>query len=73
MQIKELHPNMPVINVISVMIEKKQKIGMYDCPVYYTTFRGPTYIFMSNLKMESEDTDPGFWVLNGCAMILCED
>jgi len=46
---------------------------MYDWPVYYTTLRGPTYIFTANLRMESEDFDPSIWVLSGTAMILSDD
>ena len=75
---KVLHPNLPIIKVISVPIEKKDMRGQYPCPVYYTTMRGPTYIFTANLKMESQDqTDEPWeewkWILAGVAAILNDD
>lgn len=48
---KELHPKLPVINVVSALLKEKKTAGQYDCPVYYTTTRGPTYIFRANLNM----------------------
>lgn len=48
-KIKELHPRLPVVNVISVKAEEKKKIGQYECPVYVTSARGMTYVFASNL------------------------
>ena len=48
---KELHPRLPVVNVISVENKDKKVLGQYDCPVYYTTLRGATYIFNANLNM----------------------
>ena len=75
---KILHPNLPIIKVISVPIEKKDMKGQYPCPVYYTTMRGPTYIFTANLRMESQDqTDEPWeewkWILAGVAAILNDD
>ena len=44
--------------------------GVYDCPMYSTTFRGPTYIVLATLK----SVDPIWkWVLAGVAMICQED
>jgi len=43
---------------------------MYNCPVYQTTLRGPTYVFTALLKMESEDYDEKLWVLAGVALLM---
>jgi dynein heavy chain, axonemal len=67
---KILHPSLPVLNVVAVQLEDRPVNGYYKCPVYYTTMRGPTFIFEANLKMESDD-DPGYnWVLAGVAIIM---
>lgn len=48
-----MHPKLPVVNVISALLKDKRTIGQYNCPVYYTTLRGATFIFPANLNMES--------------------
>ncbi len=70
---KELHPMLPVIKVIAIEISKKIKVGKYNCPVYYTTQRGPTYIFTADMKMENYDSDESKWILLGVAGILNDD
>ena len=70
---KELHPRLPVVNVISVELKNKKVLGQYDCPVYYTTLRGATFIFKANLNMESEDSDPSKWILSGTCLLLADD
>ena len=42
----------------------------YDCPVYHTTFRGPTYVFLATL-FTTEPTSK--WVLAGVALIMQTD
>jgi dynein heavy chain len=70
---KILHPNLPVVNVLAVQLEERETVGYYRCPVYYTTMRGPTFIFEAYLKMENED-DPGYdWVLAGVALVMSPD
>jgi dynein heavy chain len=70
---KELHPKMPIINVVAVPLKDKREAGQYQCPVYYTSLRGQTYIFTANLNMESEDSDPSKWILSGTCMLMSED
>ena len=41
--------------------------GLYECPVYSTSFRGPTYIFIATLKTTVPSTK---WILSGCALIM---
>lgn len=71
--LKDLHPRLPIVNVLALPLDKKPKIGFYDCPVYVTTQRGPTYIYQASLKMESEEADPKKWVLAGVALLQAED
>lgn len=72
-KLKELHPNLPVINVVSVLTQDKKKKAQYECPVYYTTMRGQVYIFTANLNMESEEIPQSKWILSGTAQIMNED
>lgn len=55
MQLKELHPIVPIIHVTAIKRENKQTIAMYTCPVYTTSGRGPTFVFAAGLQMESEE------------------
>jgi len=64
---------MPVINVVSVVLKDKRVLGQYNCPVYYTTLRGATFIFKANLNMESEDSDQAKWILSGTCLLLADD
>jgi dynein heavy chain len=49
MQLKELHPIVPVIHVTAIRRDKQQLTQIYKCPVYVTTLRGPTYVFTAGL------------------------
>lgn len=74
MKPKELHPVLPVIAVQSILIENKSMKAQYECPVYYTTQRGPTFVFSANLNMESdENKERNKWILAGVAAIMNED
>ena len=43
---------------------------IYEAPVYITSFRGPTYVFLATLKTE----DPvSKWTLTGTAVLLQTD
>ena len=70
---KELDPKIPVMRVYAIELQHKNTKGYYECPVYYTTARGGTYIFTAYLKMENEETDPIQWILAGVALILSTD
>jgi dynein heavy chain len=64
---KEMFFRMPVINVKAAAIDKVETTGIYVCPSYKTTQRGPTYVFCAQLKTKA---NPGKWVLAGVAMIF---
>lgn len=66
-----MHPRMPVINVVALPLDQKKTEGQYDCPVYVTSQRGPTYVFRANLNMEDEI--PAKWILSGTCMLMSDD
>jgi len=45
-------------------------VAIYECPVYVTTMRGPTYVFTADLQEESEEVDPNKWILAGVALLM---
>ena len=76
-RLKELLPLMPIVYVRACEVEvswEASGVGylrhvedIYECPVYFTTFRGPTYIFLATLCT----IDPkSKWILAGTAIIL---
>jgi dynein heavy chain, axonemal len=73
MILKDLHPEVPVMHVTAVRRQNQMLIGMYECPVYMTTMRGPTFVFTARLKMESEDSDANKWILAGCALLMAPE
>lgn len=72
-KLKELHPRVPVINVVAVKTADMVTVAQYTCPVYTTSMRGPTFVFQSNLQMESEDFDAKKWVLAGVCLLMTDD
>lgn len=68
-----MHPKLPVVNVIAVTSKDRKTIGQYSCPVYVTSLRGPTFVFTSNLNMESEDSEQSKWILSGTCILMSDD
>jgi dynein heavy chain len=66
-ELKELSVEMPVIHVKAVPLDKRDLKNVYECPVYITSQRGPTYIFTAQLKTKHEISK---WVLAGVALLL---
>nr|XP_006007896.1 PREDICTED: dynein heavy chain 11, axonemal [Latimeria chalumnae] len=66
-RIKDLTPIMPVIFVRAIPVDKQETKNMYECPVYKTKSRGPTYVWTFNLKTKEK---PAKWILAGVALIL---
>lgn len=76
-RLKELNPPMPVLYVKAVPIQEEWEASpvgylrgdpnIYECPVYTTSFRGPTYIFLATLKTSVPSTK---WILCGVALLL---
>jgi len=79
-RLKELIPAMPVIYVKAVPVQstwEPSAVGylrrvpdIYECPVYTTSFRGFTYVFLATLNT----VDPcSKWVLTGTAILMQTD
>merc|ERR1711988_534273 len=64
---KEMFCQMPVMNVRGVTAEKADTQNVYQCPLYKTTMRGPTYVFCAQLKTKSPFAR---WVMAGVALLL---
>lgn len=81
-QLKELLPTMPVMYVRAVAVDpawEASEVGylrndrtVYECPVYTTTYRGPTFIFLATLKVE-DGCNPNQWILRAAALITQSD
>ncbi|KAJ8966079.1 hypothetical protein NQ314_003748 [Rhamnusium bicolor] len=66
-RLKELFPSMPVINIRAITQDKQDLRNMYECPVYKTRTRGPTYVWTFNLKTKDKSAK---WTLAGVALLL---
>lgn len=66
-RLKELFSLMPVVFVKAITQDKQETKNMYECPVYRTRTRGPTYIWTFNLKTREKPTK---WTLAGVAILL---
>jgi dynein heavy chain len=58
---------MPVVNCRAVLVDKLETSGVYRCPVYRTSRRGPTYVFTSNLRSKLPAAK---WVLAGVVLVM---
>lgn len=68
--LKELTPAVPVIFIRAITVDKKDTKGVYDCPVYRTRQRGPTYVWTFSLKTKER---PQKWILAGVALLCSLD
>jgi dynein heavy chain len=79
-RLKELLPALPLVYVRAVPVDPQWEpsdVGylrhdpaVYECPIYTTTFRGPTYVTLATLKT----LDPvSKWVRAGVAIVMQED
>ncbi|GCC35872.1 hypothetical protein chiPu_0014361, partial [Chiloscyllium punctatum] len=66
-RLKELTPTMPVIFVRATPADRQEMKNTYECPVYKTKVRGPTYVWTFNLKTREK---PAKWILAGVALLL---
>ncbi|NWU85052.1 DYH17 protein, partial [Onychorhynchus coronatus] len=65
--LKELTPTMPVILLRAIPVDRLDTTNIYECPVYKTRMRGPTYVWTFNLKTKEKAAK---WVLAGVALLL---
>lgn len=74
MVLKELSPLLPIVHVTSIRKAERSTVGMYHCPVYFTTARGQAnFVTMFDIAMESEDSDEKAWILSGVALFLAPE
>ncbi|XP_045925478.1 dynein beta chain, ciliary-like [Micropterus dolomieu] len=66
-RLKELTPTIPVIFIRAIPVDKQENRNVYQCPVYKTRQRGPTYVWTFNLKTKE---NPSKWTLAGVALLL---
>ncbi|RLN78111.1 hypothetical protein BBJ28_00010518 [Nothophytophthora sp. Chile5] len=77
---KELLPAAPIMYVRAVVIESRWEataVGhfrrnndVFECPVYQTTLRGPTYVFLATLHTIHPKAK---WTLAGAALVMQKD
>ncbi|NXK90148.1 DYH17 protein, partial [Formicarius rufipectus] len=65
--LKELTATMPVILLRAITVDRVDTTNVYECPVYKTRMRGPTYVWTFNLKTKEKAAK---WVLAGVALLL---
>ncbi|XP_025217595.1 dynein heavy chain 17, axonemal [Theropithecus gelada] len=66
-RLKELTPAMPVIFIKAIPVDRMETKNIYECPVYKTRIRGPTYVWTFNLKTKEKAAK---WVLAAVALLL---
>eukprot|EP00753_Platysulcus_tardus_P011842 PLAT3317.22.p1 GENE.PLAT3317.22~~PLAT3317.22.p1 ORF type:complete len:2183 (+),score=1467.98 PLAT3317.22:1402-7950(+) len=65
---REMTSPMPVINCRAMLAKSLYRSSVYQCPVYRTQQRGPTFIFEAQL---SSRADPARWIMAG-VVLVCE-
>jgi len=66
-KLKELTPQMPVVLIKAIPSDRRETKNVYQCPVYKTKDRGPTYVWDFYLKTKDK---PSKWILGGVAVLL---
>ncbi|XP_038597832.1 LOW QUALITY PROTEIN: dynein heavy chain 17, axonemal [Tachyglossus aculeatus] len=66
-RLKELTPSMPVLFIKAIPVDRMDTKNVYECPVYKTRTRGPTYVWTFNLKTKEKAAK---WILAGVALLL---
>ncbi|XP_010139453.1 PREDICTED: dynein heavy chain 17, axonemal-like, partial [Buceros rhinoceros silvestris] len=66
-RLKELTPMMPVLFIKAIPADRLDTKNVYECPVYKTRMRGPTYVWTFNLKTKENTAK---WVLAAVALLL---
>ncbi|XP_076855598.1 dynein axonemal heavy chain 17-like [Brachyhypopomus gauderio] len=66
-RLKELTPAVPVIFIRAIPVDRQETKNVYECPVYKTRMRGPTFVWTFNLKTKEK---PSKWVLAAVCLLL---
>jgi len=62
-----MYCSMPIINCKAVVAQGRVELNTFNCPVYKTQQRGPTYVFTAILKTKHP---PSKWVLAGVVLVM---
>ena len=70
---KELYPSVPVMHVYGLTVDEMEAAakGRYECPVFTTSIRGPTFVFAAPLR--TVHRRPNHWVLAAVALLMQSD
>jgi len=71
-KIKDLHPEMPIINAFAILDSEMSWENMYNCPIFVTAVRGATFVLAVNVRMDADDFELR-WILAGAAFLLSDD
>ena len=64
---KQLYPPLPLILIKAQTQGKDEARDVYQCPVYMTQDRGPTYVFKPALKSK----EPAIkWIMAGVGLLM---
>ena len=66
-KLKDLTPVIPVCFIKAIPVDRRETKNIYECPVYKTKSRGPTFVWTFNLKTKEKAAK---WVLGGVALLL---
>ena len=58
---------MPVINCKAAKTDKDGGANIFHCPCYKTEQRGPTFVFLAQLKTKSPAAR---WIMAGVSLIM---
>ncbi|XP_048881302.1 dynein axonemal heavy chain 11 isoform X2 [Brienomyrus brachyistius] len=64
---KELAPQMPVLYLRAALCDQPDSGNTYECPLYKTKLRGPTYVWTFPLRTRDPSSK---WILAGAALLL---
>ncbi|XP_061574307.1 dynein axonemal heavy chain 11 [Cololabis saira] len=65
--LRDLTPAMPVMYVKAVPAEEQELNNTFECPVYRTKQRGPTFVWAFHLRTKQP---PAKWICAGVALLL---
>ena len=68
--LKELYCELPPIFLKALTVDKSEVKDCYECPVYITRRRGPTYVWTFQIKTKEPPTK---WILAGVALLMAID
>jgi dynein heavy chain, axonemal len=66
-KLNEIEQTMPVFHICAFQDDKREHKNTYECPIYRTKERGPTYVWSFNLKTNENPTK---WII-GSVCMLC--